>query len=101
MRKQQSIPEAHQQYDPVRVKKNNALTFTFFLQYHNCPGADERCTVSAVGQLNSVPLSTHVRQPRTAGWVVFICRYVILFRSHLSLAPRTVAHIILSLATVS
>jgi hypothetical protein len=84
MHKRQSIPEAHQQYYPVRVK-NKALTFTFFPQHHHCPDADERCTVTVVDQLNSLPRSTQMRTDS----VVFICRYVILFRSHLSFAPRS------------
>jgi hypothetical protein len=46
---------------PRLGEKNKAFTSTFsFLQHRHFPGADERCTVAAVGQLNSLPLFTQI-----------------------------------------
>src|SRR6267154_4208128 len=89
MRKRQSIPEAHQQYHPVRVKKKYSVDINFFfLQHHHCPGADEPHRGHCWPTELTPSIHSNIRS-RTAHWVGFICRYVILFRSHLSLAPRS------------
>jgi hypothetical protein len=66
-----------------KIKSRRAL----YLQYHLCPDADERCSMGFVAQFTPSIYSN--RQLRTVNWVVFKCRYVILFRSHLSSASRS------------